>query len=191
MPDWNEVYSGKSVTSASPADVLVRNSHLLPVISVKKVEALDFASGLAGNGVYLAEKGFNVTAWDKSDIAVSKINDYAKENSLPLDAEQIDLENNPPVISNKFDLIVVSNFLYRETLRSLYNYLKKDGLLFYQTYSGRQLHGRGPSIEDFRMRRGELLNIFSDMHLLYYREDIQQEGRQESESDQVYFVAQK
>lgn len=192
MPDWNTVYTEKSVENSTPAEVLLINSHLLSCSG----KALDYASGLAGNGMYLAKKGYDVEAWDLSGIAVEKINQHAKNNNLPLIAEIHDLENSSPDMKNKFDVVVVSYFLHRETLRYLYDVLKKGGLLFYQTFSGLQYKEQGPARDAFRLKKNELLDVFADMQLLYYREDNENangpESKQgQSNQGQVYFVAKK
>lgn len=187
MPDWNLVYNEKNINELTPADVLSKNKHLLPKSGV----ALDYASGLAANAIFLAENGFNTEAWDASAVAVKKVNAYANENSLKLKATEVDVEKKSPKIKNKFDVIIVSNFLYRENLNDLYVYLKKDGLLFYQTYCGKQIDNKGPYREAFRLQRGELLGVFSSMRLLYYREDSFQPQNKNNQSDIVQFVAVK
>ena len=187
MPDWDNVYSEKSVANATPSDVLKENGCLLP----SGGRALDFASGLAGNSIYLAKKGYEVTAWDMSAVAVNKINEHAEIEELNLKAEVHDLENNLPDVRNEFDVIVVSYFLDRENLRYLYDVLKKDGLLFYQTFSGEQYQNQGPSRAEFRLKQNELLNVFSDMNLLFYREDDCRSADAEARQGQVYFVAKK
>lgn len=187
MPDWNTVYTEKSVEKSTPAEVLLINSHLLSCSG----KALDYACGLAGNGMYLAKRGYDVKAWDLSDVAVEKINRHAKSNKLSLNAEIHDLERSSPDMQNKYDIVVVSYFLHRETLRYLYDVLKKGGLLFYQTFSGQQYKEQGPAREDFRLKKNELLDVFSDMQLLYYREDNENASGPESNQGQVYFVAKK
>ena len=187
MPDWNTVYAEKAVANAMPAEVLTINEHLLSTSG----NALDYASGLAGSGTYLAAKGYQVSAWDLSETAVDKINEYAKTHELNIQAECIDLENNSPEIKNKFDLVVVSCFLHRETLRFLYETLKKDGLLFYQTFSGLPFNGQGPSRESFRLRKNELLGVFSDMQILFYREDDESSTGENARQGLTYFVAKK
>ena len=165
MPDWNAVYNDKNIEDAAPANVLTDNEQLLD----NKGMALDYACGLAGNGFYLADRGFQVNAWDASEVAVKKINDCAK---------------------NKNDVVVVSYYLHRDALPFLYAALKKGGLLFYQTFSGDQLNGVGPSNKNFRLQRGELLKVFSNMELLFYREDSPQSNKN-NKPDQVCFVAKK
>jgi len=187
MADWNQVYQEKTVEKSTPAQVLLDNRHLLPLSG----KALDYASGLSGNGVFLAQQGFDVTAWDLSDIAVDKINAFSNENKLSLYAKKVDLESGIEIGQDKFDVVVVSFFLHRDSLPLLYKLLKPSGLLFYQTFSGEQLNGVGPSRSAFRLRRGELLEVFSNMKLLSYREDIASLENNDAISDQTFFVAQK
>jgi len=187
MPDWEQVYREKSIDAASAADVLLNNSHLLP----ENGEALDYACGLAGNAFYLASKGFNVRSWDLSETAIDQVNSHAKKTFQKVSGETIDLETNPPELNEVFDVVVVSYFLHRETLRNLYHYLKKGGVLFYQTFSGSQVNGKGPSREAFRLQRGELLSVFSDMQLLFYREDYSVKGHDDNRAGEVFMVARK
>jgi len=185
MPDWDKIYQEKEVADATAAQVLLNNNHLLP----NRGRALDYACGLAGNGIYLAGRGFEVSAWDNSRVAVDKVNTYARKYNLNLRAEQKDLEQQPPVMQAQYDMIIVSFFLHRESLRNLYAGLKKGGLLFYQTFSGEQQQGRGPSNPNFRLQTNELLKVFSDMQLLHYREDDGAVQTLLPDSDQVYFIA--
>lgn len=187
MADWNQIYQDKSVAECTPARVLLDNQRLLP----SSGKALDYASGLSGNGVFLARQGFDVSAWDLSDIAVNKVNAYANEKQLSLHADKIDLENGTKQFQGEFDVIVVSFFLHRESLPVLYSLLKTGGVLFYQTFSGEQLNGVGPSRSAFRLHRGELLDVFSNMKLLSYREDCLLAEKSDLIADQVFFVAQK
>jgi len=106
--------------------VLLENTRLLPAHG----KVLDYACGLAGNGFYLANKGYDITLWDVSDVAIEKASASAKKRGLKLQAEVKDLEKITSAPEAQFDVIVVSYFLHRESL------LKKDGLLFYQTFSG-------------------------------------------------------
>ena len=176
MPDWEKHYADLVVGDQNVASVLTENEKLLTAAG----KALDYACGMAANGRWLAEKGYAVTAWDGSQNAIEKLSQYAKQNNISLLAEVRDLENFPPV-RPEFDLIVVSFFLHRETLRNLYDALNPGGMLFYQTFLGEQKNGRGPSNINFRLKPNELKEIFSDMNILFYRED----------EDQALFVGQK
>jgi len=187
VADWEQIYAEKSVADATAAQVLKENTHLLPASGT----ALDYASGLAGNAQLLAQLGLEVTAWDYSRIAVEKINQYAAAHTLKLRAEVKDLEQDYALLSGQFDVVCVSCFLHRPSIKKLTDLLAPGGLLFYQTFSGPQRDSIGPSREAFRLRRGELLQTFSSMQLLFYREDPQDIESRTVYSDQVLFVAKK
>lgn len=186
MPDWNKHYSIREIESSEIIPVLNINKHLLPTTG----KALDYACGFAANARWLASHGYTVTAWDASTVAIEKLKTFSVQNQLQVNAEVRDLENDPPTEA-EFDVIVVSFFLHRPTLRNLYDALKPGGLLFYQTFSGEQRNGRGPSNPEFRLKPGELLQVYKDMQLLYYREDNQYGDINEGLRDQVMMVAAK
>lgn len=186
MPNWDQLYADKAVQDSTASRVLKENSHLLSGSGY----ALDYASGLGGNAKYLAQQGFQVIALDKSQVAIEKLNRYASQKKLDIKAVRCDLEKNSVVELEKYDVIIVSYYLHRETLPQLEKMLKKDGLLFYQTFSGPQCSGVGPSNPDFRLRRGELLQVFNNLELLVYHEAAFDDG-ESSMSDQVLYLAKK
>lgn len=186
MPDWEAHYKSREVAEQTPADVLVMNQHLLSA----QGQALDYASGLAANGIWLANRGYRVSAWDGSQVAVDKVNQYARQQDLNLTAEVRDLESEWTATAG-FDLLVVSFFLHRESLAGLSQLLRPGGLLFYQTFCGENINGRGPSNPDFRLKQGELLRVFSDLQLVFYREDNGMGDLSSGIRDQVLFVAAK
>ncbi len=187
MPDWDQVYTERSVEESKPVDVLADNKYLLTGAG----RALDYASGLGGNSIMLATMGFDVVAYDLSSVAVDKLNNYAEHENKSIHAEVRDLELSPLQCQQQFDVVVVSYFLHRQTLPFLYDCLKKEGLLFYQTFSGKQYDSQGPSNPDFRLKRNELLEVFGNMELIFYREDPEITGQVGELPGQVQFIAKK
>lgn len=187
MPDWDQHYSSMDIGDARIADVLSLNHHLLSGHG----RALDYACGTAGNGRWLEARGYNVSAWDSSPVVIDKLTAFSQQNNLRLIPELHDLEEMHPEQPSDFDLVVCSFFLHRPTIDRIPLLLKPGGLLFYQTFCGEQLAGRGPSRPAFRLKTGELLEIFSDMQLLYYREDSTWGQGVHSLSDQALLVAAK
>ena len=185
MPDWEQHYLTRDVGEQNPASILMEHAYLLP----ESGKVLDYACGLAANGFWLAYQGFDVTAWDSSNIAVSKINQYSKQCSISIQAEVRDLENNPPTQA-EFDVVIVSHFLHRHTLHHLVDILKPGGLLFYQTFSGERVSD-GPSNADFRLQSGELLKAFADLKILFYQQDGATGNLNEGRRDQAFFIGQK
>ena len=71
---WDKIYSSRELESdqIKPAEVLSEHDCLLP----KSGDALDFASGLGGNAIFLTEQGLSAHAWDISQQANDKLHVY-------------------------------------------------------------------------------------------------------------------
>lgn len=72
---------------------------------------------------------------------------------------QFDLETKPwPFHNRKFDVIVVTNYLYRPILPNIIDALSPSGVLIYETFMvGNERFGR-PSNPDFLLRPNELID---------------------------------
>jgi 2-polyprenyl-3-methyl-5-hydroxy-6-metoxy-1,4-benzoquinol methylase len=106
---WDGHYQRHQGKRPSVAEVLLNNHYLLP----KQGVALDFACGLGGNALMLAENGLDVKAWDISPVAIAKLNQIAAERGLSIQAEVRDVLVEPPE-KNSIDVLLVSLFLARE-----------------------------------------------------------------------------
>ena len=162
---WNERYRAAE-DSPRAARVLRENLHLLP----DRGHALDLACGRGGNALLLAQRGLRVTAWDIADIAIESLRDAASGSRLSLQAAVRDVELQPPG-PGTFDVIVVAYFLAREIIPALIQALRPGGLIFYQTFTRNRLSGRGPRRAEFRLAEQELLQLFSPLQVVFYRED--------------------
>ncbi|MDH5391960.1 MAG: methyltransferase domain-containing protein [Gammaproteobacteria bacterium] len=163
---WNLRYQHKAITDPEPVHVLKCNQHLLSGCG----SALDLASGLGGNAVFLAKAGYDVTAVDYSQVALEKLTRFAEVNKLAITTRLIDLESEPCSLGC-YDLIVVSYYLQRKLFPAIFSAIKTGGLLFYQTFSGDAENAPGPQNAAFRLAQAELLTLCSGHELLYYRED--------------------
>ncbi len=164
---WNEIYSQAAPEAMQPVAVLSENLHLLPAAG----RALELACGLGANAIALARTGLATQAWDISQVAVDKLNRFARDQGLSLVAEARDVMAEPPV-ADSFDVIVVSHYLERGLAPAIMAALKPGGLLFYQTFTREVTEDyTGPSNPDFRLERGELLRLFAGLTPLVYREE--------------------
>ncbi len=167
---WNERYQVKEQTvgaaNLSPAYVLHEFQHLLPAEGL----ALDLASGLGANALFLAQHNLQAHAWDISSVAIEKLNAAAKSLNLNLNTEVRDIVVNPPE-ENSFDVIVVSHFLDRQIMPDIIAALRKNGLLFYQTFTKARTQESGPANETFRLGKNELLSLCEDLVVIVYREE--------------------
>ena len=183
---WNERYEVVHIPN-QVIDVLELNLHLLPA----QGKTLDLACGLGGNALRMAELGFESHAWDLSDSAIGKIQEFAQERHLSVFTKQCDISQDDVQVEmhkEGFDVIVVGHFLLREMIPSLISALRPGGLIYYQTFveehepqdnvnsavhseSTHSESTRGPRNSLFRLRSNELLNLFSGLTVRYYREE--------------------
>ena len=69
--------------------------------------------------------------------------------------------------------------------------LLPGGLLFYQTFAPMQPGGTGPRSPQFRLAENELLTLFPDLMVRYYREDAGLVSSDTKVADIAMLVAQK
>lgn len=116
--------------------------------------ALDLACGEGRNARYLARLGYRVVAVDRDRAALATLAGVDGVSALCAD-----LEGSPwPCGSNRFDGIVVTNYLHRPLMPALLEALRAGGVLIYETFAlGNEKFGR-PSNPDFLLRSDELLH---------------------------------
>jgi tellurite methyltransferase len=183
--EWDERYRG-ATGERQASRVLRENLHLLP----DNGRALDLACGLGGNSILLAQQGLRVDAWDIADVPITALQALASREKLPIQAEVVDVESNPPV-PDTYDVIVVSYFLDRDIIPDLIQALKPGGLIYYQTFIRRRVSDRGPRREVFRLDDQELLNLFSGLQVLFYREEGCVGDVQKGFRDEAMFIGMK
>ena len=95
-------------------------------------KALDFAGGTGRNALYLAGKGYDVTAVDISPSAIELAKQAAREKGLKIKWIVADLDDY--VIREQYDLIVISFFhVNANMVLSITHALKKGGSCFMKT----------------------------------------------------------
>jgi len=167
---WNARYARMDNTP-TPAYVLTRYAHLLPTEGA----ALDLASGLGGNALFLADCGLSAHAWDISATAIAGLQIRASELKLRVTTEVRDVISQPPE-PGSFAVIVVSRFLARPLFPALIAALCPGGVLFYQTFVVGCTDG--PDNPDYLLTPGELLLRTEGLRIRAF-EDSGRCGRQE------------
>lgn len=132
--------------------------------------ALDLASGLGRHTIWLAERGWTVTAVDISDAAIAKAR--AQTEAFK---NRIHFENQP--IENflesglTFDLIVVFHFLDRALFSKITRAIRPGGFLIYKTYTVAQRNfGTGPRSPEHLLNYGELARAFPELRTFHSAE---------------------
>jgi SAM-dependent methyltransferase len=133
----------------APSAWIERFAHLVPA----GARLLDVAAGSGRHARFFAERGVHVVAVDRDADALTAL------GHLPgVEARVADLEGAAwPFADERFDAIVVVNYLHRALFQQLFAALAPDGALLYETFaSGNEALGR-PSNPAFLLRESELL----------------------------------
>ena len=116
---------------------------------------LDLACGYGRHARFFAARGAHVVAVDRDAAALATL---AGEERIA--TRVLDLEGGRwPLPGERFDAIVVANYLHRPLFPFLLAALADDGVLIYETFArGNEAYGR-PSNPDFLLESGELLQL--------------------------------
>jgi len=128
-------------------------------------KALDLACGTGRNTHFLEEHGFNVDAVDLSDYALGQIRESEKIRKIEVDLDEYDLEK------NSYDLIVNCNYLNRRLMAQMIDSLKEGGVIIFETFiEAHERPEQGSMNPDYLLRVNELLEVFKELHIVYYEE---------------------
>jgi len=141
--------------------------------------ALDIACGRGRNSLFLAERGFDVVAMDISPVALAEGRKQAGEKSLSISWQQADLEE-IELSAATYDLIVNFNYLQRSLVPRIKMSLKPGAHFIFETYPIDQQAIGHPKNPAYLLGHNELLELFSGVRMLYYREGKFTEGDQEA-----------
>jgi 2-polyprenyl-3-methyl-5-hydroxy-6-metoxy-1,4-benzoquinol methylase len=170
---WDERFKKKEFAlGKEPNPFLKKHTHLLP-----KGKALDMATGEGRTAVFLAQHGFDVDAVDISEKGLKKAQKLAKEKGAKINTFLIDLDQYQ-IQKERYDLIANFYFLRRRLIPRIKKGLKKGGTVIFETYllEHRTLGTGGPKQAKYFLKPNELLRLFKNFRILFYREGIFKEG---------------
>jgi SAM-dependent methyltransferase len=116
--------------------------------------ALDVACGRGRHLSECLDAGLRVVGVDRDVEAAAPL-----RGNPGLELIEADLESGapPPFLGRQFDVVIVTNYLWRPLLTAIVDAVAEDGLLIYETFArGHERYGR-PSNPDFLLKPGELL----------------------------------
>jgi SAM-dependent methyltransferase len=182
---WNARYESEADRwlSRPPRQLLQDYAYLLPRWGI----GLDAASGVATNGLFLADRGLDVVALDISETALRLAQKRFAGRGYDLKAAVMDLSRLwlPPTC---LDVVLNFHFLERSALPVYRQALKPGGVLIIETFVNREERADHP---DYYLQPGELGSYFSELNILHWeeREIPEDEGHACMVTDQ--FVALK
>jgi len=172
--DWDERYSiDEYLFGKEPAQALLRNEEHL----VSGGTTLVIADGEGRNSVYLAKKGFKVTATDNSIVANQKAKSLAVIENVQVDYRLEDFfdinwseKNYDNVIGICFQF--VPHHLIDNVLMDLRSATKKGGTLLIHGYTPTQLkYGTGgPKDKSLMYTKNTFTNLFHESEIFKLEE---------------------
>lgn len=170
---WNERFGSIHFALGKEANPFLRKQiRLLP-----KGKALDIAAGEGRNAVFLAQHGFEVVAVDISEKGLKKTRQLARETGVTVKTLLADLDHFQ-IDKGRYELIANFYFLQRNLIPHIKKGLKKGGRIIFETYTleQRTLGSGGPKHVRYFLKPNELLRLFKDFRIHFYREGVFKEG---------------
>ena len=134
---------------------------------------LDLAAGRGRHARYLASRGWRVLAVDRDGAALAGLDGVAGVETRVADLEGAQW----PLAGERFDAIVVANYLHRPSFDAMLDALADDGVLVYETFAaGNEAFGK-PSNPAFLLARGELLErVRGRLAVVAFEEGVVERG---------------
>ena len=150
-----------------PADFLDELISLCPHSKDKKV--LDIGCGEGKDAVYMAQKGYDVTAFDLTENGIKKTIRFAEEKGVKVNAYVDDI--NTFETDEQFDIIYSSGtiqYLFEENKKGFFDKLnritKKGGFVYLNVFVEKPFLELPPDwdMEEKMWKSGELFSYFPD-----------------------------
>ena len=175
MAGWSGPRGHEPAPLSGPSPWLLDCGDLLP----RSGTALDVASGRGRHALLLASAGLHVTAIDRDEAALARLQTQAEPIGLPVTTRVADLEAGSPSLGDDgYDVVVVTRYLHRPLFPQLLLSLAPGGLLIYETFLevpqeraglADAPQGRRPSQPtraDFLLKPGELDTLVAPLRVL-------------------------
>ena len=137
---------------------------------------LDLACGEGHNGVFLAERGLDVTCCDISRDALERAGELAGGRGVTVSLWEVDLERPGinPLREDAYGAILVFRYLHRPLFPCIRKALRPGGLLVYETFTVEQAAFGRPRNPDHLLHPGELRQVFADWEILHSFEGLKE-----------------
>ena len=195
--DWDERFSIEDyLFGAEPAQALVKLEHYL----IPQGDTLVIADGEGRNSVYLASKGFKVTATDASTVANVKAKALAASRNVEVDYQVEDFFD-IDWSAKQYDNIVGIFFQFippdkiKQVLTALRTAIKKGGTLLIHGYTPQQIElaTGGPKDVSLMYTKELFEDMFENVEILVnneYQMQLTEGSGHNGPSALIDFVAQ-
>lgn len=149
---------------SEPSGWVQRWQHLMPACA----RVLDVACGSGRHMSWLAQRGCHCTGIDRSAEALETASQYGSTLQADIEGGTWPLLDNG--VPRQFDVVLVTNYLWRPLFPVLLRSLAPGGLLLYETFAvGNETVGK-PASPDFLLRTGELLQLCQNLRIVAFED---------------------
>ena len=140
-------------------------------------KALDIACGTGRHSVWLAERGWEVTALDFSRTGIAQLRRAAAARDLSIDAQVADVRAWRPPAEASYDLVLMTFVVLPEVLAEAARWVAPGGHLLLVGPSARTPDGPGPSDPRLRLDRIDVAARVTGSRLRILRaSEVEREG---------------
>jgi tellurite methyltransferase len=163
VANWNERYSRREQIIKEPMPLLARVAPEL-----KPGRALDLACGTGRHAIFLAERGWQVTAVDASHVGIELAKEHARSRGVAVDWCVADLESGHfEIEAEAYNLIAVFYYLPRNLFRRIRAGVKVGGHVVAAIHMVDESPDVKPMNPEFLLQPGELRAEFRGWEILH------------------------
>ncbi|MDC3379220.1 class I SAM-dependent methyltransferase [Planctomycetota bacterium] len=152
---WNAKYRQRAGQVGPPSALVTELGDLLP----RRGRALDLAGGSGRHGVWLAERGLDVTVCDVSREGLSAASAHGLAKGVALQTLQVDLDAGVP--AGPWDLILSFHYLNRALFPQFAAALAPGGVLVFAQPTTTNLERHARPGRAFLLEPGELATLIA------------------------------
>lgn len=171
----NAKYEAGFPMPREPAAVLVGLDRWIP----RRGRALDIAGGAGRHGIWLAQRGLDVTIADISVPGLARARDDAAAAGICISTLETDLELDP-FPAGPWNLIVSVCFLERSLFAAYPAALAPGGTLVVVQPTRKNLERHDKPPADFLLEEGELRRLAGGLVVVHYEEGWLADGRHDA-----------
>jgi len=172
---WDSKYSAADAAPREPSAVLISLADYLP----SRGRALDVAGGAGRNGIWLANRGLDVTIADVSPVGLAVARERAAAAKLTIETMEIDLEQSP-LPRGPYDVILSVCYLWRPLFAQIPGSLVSGGVLVVIQPTKKNLERNDKPPVDYLLDEGELLRLAVGLEIVHFREGWMADGRHDA-----------
>lgn len=141
--------------------------------------ALDLAGGAGRHSIWLAERGWDATMVDTSEVAIDITRERASEAGVGLDLIHADLvaEDLP---AGPWDLVLMIHYLQRDLFPRVIERMSDNGLLAFSVATVRNIERHQRPALPYLLDEGEAPSLVEGLRIVHYAEGWSIEDRHEA-----------